>query len=287
MSAAPPTLSPAAVNQEGAAIDKPAVTYSRLDLKARRSALSLHTQDIAPLLELSPSRYTAIESGGRGRGYLVGPYLVVELIQMEAFVAGETERLIAAASAQSAAVLRAVADQDTFTKRYPAARTRRDRNPYPVSLQHVAVGRAAAELRRQGRDVAVYRGDRPFDLMAARLAVGLGRTEAAELLGLNVSSYTDADRGLKPPRAALTDLQAVDDFIVDTAASLKVSAYDGVHTIWIVDDQQEFENQYPQARVHRPHNNAYPICTLRIAAARRAHALQAVSGQPVLIAVDD
>ncbi|MEY8019176.1 hypothetical protein [Mycobacterium servetii] len=258
--------------------------YSRSDLKARRSALSLWPQDIAPLLELSTSRYKAIEAGGHG---YIGAYLVGELIRMEAFVAGETERLVAAACAQGTVVLQAVPDQDTFTVRYPAAHTRRDRNPYPVSLQHVAVGRAAAELRRRGRDVAVHRGDRAFELMAARLAVGLGRTETAQLLGLNVSSYADTERGLKPPRAALTDLQAVDDFIVDTAASLKVSAQGGVHTIWIIDDQQEFENQYPQARVQRPHNNAYPIWTLRIAAARRAHTLQATTGQPVLIAVDD
>jgi hypothetical protein len=281
MSAGLAGVLPAAVREEGAIVEQPFAEYLWSDLKFRRNALSLWPEDLAPLLGLDLTRYRTYETGGRARP---GPGLVNELIAMEAFVADEADRLIEGAPAEGAVVLQAVLDQDTFTARYRQARTRRYQNPYPVSLQYVAVGRAAAELSRRGRDVEVYRGERHFELTAGRLAVGLGKTETAHLLGLNVKSFYAAERGTKPPReTTLNELQNLDDFIADTATKLEVSVEDGVSVIWVLDDQVEFEKTHPEARFERS-DTPYPVRMLHVAAGRRAHALD-TAGRPARIAV--
>jgi hypothetical protein len=180
--------------------------------------------------------------------------------------------------------LRAVADQEAFTACYPQARnTRRPDIAYPVMLHYVAVGRAAADLRRRGRHVEVYRGDRHFELTAARAAVGLGKAETAHLLGLNVKSYSRAEQGAEPPRqGALGALQAVDDFITATAASLDVVDDAGVAVIRLVDDQDHFEATYPGAWFPRS-GTPYPVRMLWAAAGRQAGTLTA-AGHPVRIA---
>ena len=264
-------------------VEQPLAEYLWSDLRARRTALSLWPEDLAPLLGLNLTRYRSYETGGRDRP---GPGLVNELIAMEAFVAGETDRLIEGAPAEGTVVLHAVVDQPTFNVRYPQACTRRHQNRYPVSLQYVAVGRAVAELSRRGRDVEVYRGERHFDLTAGRLAVGLGKNETARLLGLNEKSYYAAERGSKPPReATLGELQDLDEFIVDTANRLEISVEDGVSVIWIHSDQAEFEKAYPEARVQRS-DTPYPARMLCVAAGRQAGALEA-AGRSVRIAVID
>jgi hypothetical protein len=274
---------PAAVREEDDIVEQPFAEYLWSDLKVRRNALSLWPENLAPLLGLDLTRYRTYESGGRAGP---GPGLVNELIAMEAFVAGEADRLIEGAPAEGTVVLHAVLDQDTFTAHYPQARTRRHQNPYPVSLQHVAVGRAAAELSRRGRDVEVYRGERHFDLTAGRLAAGLGKTETAHLLGLNVKSFYAAERGTTPPReTTLDELQNLDDFIVNTANKLEVSVEDAVSVIWVLDDQAEFEKTYPEAHFQRS-DTPYPVRMLHVAAGRRVHTLDA-AGQPARIAVID
>lgn len=272
---------PAAVREGDDIAEQPFVEYLWSDLVARRNALSLWPEDIAPLLGIDLSRYREIEEGIFG---YVSLRVINDVIAMEAFVAEEAERLVAGAPTEGTVVLHAVVDQETFTARYPQARTTHAAIAYPVSLQYVAVGRAAAELSRRGRDVEVYRGQRHFDLTAARLAIGLGKNETAYLLGRNVKSYYTAERGAKPPGAdTLDELQAIDDFIIDTAANLKVGIDDnGVNVVWILGDQQEFEKAYPQARGQRT-GKPYPIRVLRIAAARRAHTLE-VTGRPTRIA---
>ncbi len=276
---------PAAVREEGDIVEQPSYEYLWSDLKARRNALSLWPEDLAPLYELDLTRYRTYESGARD---LLGPGrgLVDELIAMEAFVAGEADRLIDEAPAEGTVVLNAVIDQEAFSIRFPDAHHRRNQNSYPMTLQHVAVGRAAAELSRRDRDVEVYRGERHFDLTAGRLAVGLGKTETAHLLGLNVKSYFKAERGADPPRrATLDELQDLDDFIVDTAGRFEVRDEDGVSVIWILDDQAEFEKIYPEARFQRS-DTPYPVRMLHVAAGRRAGAL-AAAGHPVRIAAID
>jgi hypothetical protein len=260
--------------------EQPFVEYLGSDLLARRSALSLSPEVLAPLLGLDLFRYKEIEGGALG---YVGLRVINDVIAIEAFVAAETERLVAGAPEGGVVVLYAVVDQETFTVHYPQACTELRANVYPVSLQHVAVGRAAAELSRRDRDVEVYRGDRHFDLTAARLSVGLGKNETAYLLGRNVKSYYTAERGAKPPGAdTLDELQAIDDFIVDTAGELEVGVDDsGVNVVWILGDQRAFEKAYPRARVPQS-DTPYPVRTLHIAAARRAQTLEA-AGQPTRI----
>lgn len=262
------------------------MSYLWSDLKARRNALGLWPEDLAPLFGFDLTRYRTYESGGRdlmrdNRG------LVDELITMEAFVGEEADRLIEGAPTEGTVVLQAVADQETFNIRYPDARnTRRSQNAYPVTLHYVAVGRAAAELRRRGRAVEVYRGERHFDLAAARSAVGLGKTEMAHLLGLNVKSYFKTERGADPPRqVTLNELQGLDDFIVDTAGGFEVSVDNGVGVITVVQEQVSFEKLYPEARFQRS-GTPYPVRAQWVAAGRRAGTL-AAAGQPVRIGVLD
>lgn len=275
-----------AVREEDDIVEQPSYEYLWSDLKARRNALGLWPEDLAPLFGFDLTRYRTYESGGRdlmrdNRG------LVDELITMEAFVGEEADRLIEGAPTEGTVVLQAVADQETFNIRYPDARnTRRRQNAYPVTLHYVAVGRAAAELRRRGRAVEVYRGERHFDLAAARSAVGLGKTEMAHLLGLNVKSYFKTERGADPPRqVTLNELQGLDDFIVDTAGGFEVSVDNGVGVITVVQEQVEFEKLYPEARFQRS-GTPYPVRAQWVAAGRRAGTL-AAAGQPVRIGVLD
>lgn len=266
---------PAAVREEGDIADQPLTEYLWSDLKARRNALSLWPEGLAELYGMDRKRYLTYESGARD---LRGPHqgLVDELIAMEAFVSVETGRLLDEAPDEGVVALQAVVDQDAFNVQYPQARTRMLQNPYPVILQYVAVGRAAAELRRRGRDVEVYRGERRFDLAAARASVALGKEETAHLLGINAKSYfaTERKRGVR--EASLNDLQGLDDFIADAVGELEVKDSNGVSVIWIPEDQETFEKEYPQARIERS-STAYPVRTLWVAAGRRAGELEAAS----------
>ena len=86
-----------------------------------------------------------------------------------------------------------------------------------------------------------------------------------------------------PPAGLVTELQAIDDFITTSAGQLDVTEVDGVSVVVMIDDQAEFERAYPQARTKRD-GVVYPRRVHRVAAARRAHALEA-AGASVRIAV--
>lgn len=278
MSVGPAGVFPAMVGDWEDDIDEQPYLWS--DLLARRNALALRREDLVPVLRVDEQKYRAREAGDLP----VGPYLVEELIAMEEFVAGETAKLLAAAPDTGTVRLQAVVDQDAFNVVYPDARTLRDEVAYPLTLQHVAVGRAAGALGRQDRDVEVRRGDRRADLTVRRLGAGLEKNETAALLGVEKKHYYTAERGAKPPSAGLlAELQAVDDFITTTAAQLEVVEGDGVSVVLMLDDQREFEQAYPQARTLRD-GVPYPMRVHRVAAARRAQQLEA-AGQPARIAV--
>ena len=253
-------------------IDEPPYLWS--DLVARRNALSLRVEDLVPVLRVDLRKYRSRETGALE----VGPDLVEELIAMEEFVAGEAANLLAASPAGGTVVLHAVVDQGEFEKAYPDARTLRDLVPYPMSLQHVAVGRAAAELSRRGRDNEVHRGDRRADLMARRLAAGLLKAETAWLLGIDEKRYAKFERSTAaPPAGLVTELQAIDNFITTSAEQLEVTESGGVSVVMMIDEQAEFERAYPQARTQRD-AVVYPRRVHRVAAARRAHVLEAGGG---------
>lgn len=263
-------------------INEPPYLWS--DLLARRNALGLRREDLIPVLRVDESKYRDREDGA----LLVGPYLVEELIAMEEFVAALAAEMVAEAPASNVVRLPALADQDEFAAAYPDACTLRDKFAYPLTLQHVACGRAAAELSRQDRDVEVHRGDRRADLTVRRLAAGLEKNETAALLGVEKKHYYTWERGTKPPAAGLlTELQAVDDFIAASAAGqLKViEEVDDVAIVVMLDDQRQFEAAYPQARMVRD-QKPYPIRVHRVAAAHRAHQLEA-AGKSARIAVVD
>ena len=269
---------PAAVRDQEDDIDEQPYLWS--DLLARRNALSLQVEDLVPVLRVDLRKYRSRETGALE----VGPDLVDELIAMEEFVAGEADKLLAAAPAAGTVVLQAVVDQGEFETAYPDARTVRDLVPYPMSLQHVAVGRVAAELSRRGRDVEVHRGDRRGDLTVRRLAAGLLKDETARLLGLDEKKYAKFERSTTaPPAGLVTELQAIDDFITTSAGQLDVTEVAGVSVVVMIDDQAEFERVYPQARTQRD-GVVYPRRVHRVAAARRAHSLEA-AGASVRIAV--
>lgn len=256
--------------------------YLWSDLLARRNALSLLVEDIVPVLRVDLARYRSRETGALD----VGPYLVEELIAMEDFVADETDKLLAAAPASGVVKLQACVDQAEFEAAHPDERTLRDFVPYPVSLQHVAVGRAAAELTRRGRDVEVHRGERRADLTVRRLAAGLLKDETARLLGLDGKKYAKFERSTTaPPAGLLAELQAVEDFITSSAAELAVSEVDGVSVVAMIDDQAEFERAYPQARTLRD-GVVYPRRVHRVAAARRAHELEATDRSVRIVVAD-
>ena len=271
---------PVGVHDREDDIDEPPYLWS--DLLARRNALSLRVEDLVPVLRVDLRKYRSRETGALE----VGPELVDELIAMEEFVAGEVDRILNTAPAAGTVTLQAAVDQAEFEDAYPDARTLRDLVPYPMSLQHVAVGRAAAELSRRGRDVEVHRGDRRGDLTVRRLAAGLLKDETARLLGIDEKRYAKFERSTTaPPAGLVAELQAVDDFITTTAAQLDVTDVDGVSVVVMIDDQAEFERAYPQARTDRD-GVVYPRRVHRVAAARRAHQLEAAGGS-VRIAVAD
>lgn len=275
----------------GSADDLPSSTVSRddndppylgTDLQARRTALGLQREDLAPLLNVDVERYWDRESGDRS----AGRYSAKALIAMETFVAEQSAVLIDTALPDDNAriVLGAVVDQDEFDGAFPRARVRHTGASYPFTLQHVAAGRAAAELGRRGFAVEVFRADRRADLVVRRLAVGLLKAMAGNLFGVEKKHYAAAERGVKPPPAGLlAELQAIDDFISLTAGQLDVIEAAGVSTVLMLGGQEQFERHYPLARTLRD-GVAYPARVHEVAAARRAQALEA-SGRPSRIAV--
>ncbi|MDO2394782.1 hypothetical protein QRB38_13275 [Mycobacterium avium subsp. hominissuis] len=272
---------PAAVYIQEDDIDEPPYLWS--DLIARRNALSLRVEDLVPVLRVDLRKYRSRETGALE----VGPDLVDELIAMEEFVDDEVARLVATAPADGIVVLQAVVDQAEFEEAHPDARTVRDLVPYPLSLQHVAVGRAAAQLSRQGRDVQVHRGEQRGDLTVRRLACGLLKEETARLLGIDAKKYAKFERSTSaPPAGLVAELQAVDDFIVDSAGQLDVTDVDGVSIVVMIDDQAEFERTYPQARTKRD-GTVFPRRVHRVAAARRAHELQAAGRSARILVAED
>ncbi|MEE3755373.1 hypothetical protein [Mycobacterium intracellulare] len=297
---------PAVVFEE-ATIAELFIEYLWSDLKARRYALSLWPEDLAPALGVDLARILLCEYEDVGdvpwryakelpamRAYIAGhpgdPYevpseYISELAAMEAFVATEAQRLTTTAAAEGNTVtLNAAADQEAFIDRYPGAHTF-DGIPYPVALHYVAVGRAAAELRRRGRDVEVFKGDRRFDLPAARFALGLGKAQTADLLGSHEKTYYKNERGVNPPPPVpMKELQRMDDFIASLVGELEISTEDGASVVWIHDDQAAFERAYPNAVIERS-GKPYPVRTMWVAAALRAGALQSAGGGPVCIAV--
>jgi len=279
---------------EGHSMPEPSIIkYTWADLKSRRRALSLWPENIAPLLQLHLARYLSAEydsveeaperlvdhevtpyvfaGNDRLRPDDVPPEYIIELDDMEEFVAVEAQGLIDDAPANGVVTIDAAVDQEAFGAEYPDACTRIHQHPYPVVLQYVAIGRAAAELRRRGREVEVYRGERRFDLAAARIAVGLGKTETAYLLGIHPKTYNKNESGKEPwaPRVPMKELQRLDDFIEDIAGKLEVTRDDGVSVIWIQGDQSEFAKAYPNLVVERS-GNPYPDRTMWVAAGRRA-----------------
>lgn len=274
-----PTNSPDDVDRE----DLPYVEYLWSDLKARRAALNLRQEDLAAVFGMTLQRYRTYESGGRSETAPAG--LISELMAMEAFVAGQAHTMVEQAHPEGTVVLHAVVDDLEFGASYPDACTRRDRVQYPITLQHVAVGRAAAELTRRDRDVVVLRGERRFDMAAARLACGLGKNEAAYLLDLNEKTYYRAERGTRDPlEKSMVELQEIDDFIDMVAGELDISTDNaGAMTISIYDGQAAFEKAYPQAVVERS-GNPYPVNVLWVAAGRCAGQL-AATGQPARVVV--
>lgn len=254
--------------------------YLWSDLLARRDALGLRREEMVKVLRVDERKYRARESGALP----VGSTLIEELAAMESFVEDETERLLRTASSFGTVVLRAALDQRTFERRYPTARSLRDQAPYPVTLQHVAAGRAAAILNRRDRTVEVRRGERRADILVRRLAVGLVKRESAGLLGVSDSHFYKCERGTdSPPSGLVSELQAIDDFIQLSGLLLKRRKIEGVTVVHMVDDQDEFLRAFPRARTlmgYRP----YPLRVHRIAAARRAQRL-AAEGARTRIAV--
>lgn len=288
--------------------EQPFVEYLWSDLKSRRQALSLWSEDIAAVLRVGLARYATAEFEGvedvpnrllaeaaarhafsasdRHNPQDVPLEYIIELDDMESFVAGEAEQLVDDAPAHGVVRIDAAADQDAFTAEYPDACTRIHQHPYPVVLQYVAIGRAAAELRRRGREVEVYRGDRRFDLAAARFAIGMGKAETAYLLDINPKTYNKSEAGKEPtpPRTPMRELQLLDDFIEDIAGKLEVTHEDGISVIWIQGEQAAFEKVH--ANVVERSGNPYPVRTLWVAAGRRAGALLE-AGHSVRVALID
>lgn len=272
--------------------------YLWSDLLARRLALGLQVEESARAMKVSYEDYDEVEDGEKPPD----PQMVESITAMERFVAQETDLAVAAAegTGDKAVQFIALADQDAFNQMYPHARTPWG-TPYPFTLQHVAIGRAAGELSRRGIDLEVYggqHGDRRVDLAVRRQAVGLLKTMAGELLGIPHKRYYKWEAGIKwaPGRAGdpagssvpaglIAEMQALDDFIVITAAELPVETVDGVSVVYMLDDRADFEQLYPEARTLRD-RIPYPLRIHRVAAARRASSL-ASAGHDVRIAVED
>lgn len=247
--------------------DEDGPPYRWSDLLARRNALGLQTEEIASILKIDLAKYHSRESG-RLR---VGRWLMDELFLMEEFVDHQVARYLeTVVDPAGIMILEVVEGQDAFVAEFPDAHTRRDEVPYPVSLQYVAAGTAAAELSRRGHAVEVHRGDRRADLTARRCAAGLLKNETAALLGIQEKRYYRFESGTTAPGPGLiAELQAVDDFIVAAAQQLDTIEHDGTTVVLMVDDRQQIEQRYPQARTLRD-GVAYPGRVHRVAAARRA-----------------
>lgn len=260
---------------------EPAYLWS--DLLARRNALGLTVEDAASVLNLWRDKLREAEEGDRE----VMTTLVKEFIAMERFVADHADEILAAAPTEGVVTLQAAVDQAEFEAKYPNACTLRDNVAYPVALQHVAVGRAAAELSRRGREVEVHRGERRADLLVRRLAAGLLKLETATLLGSNITHYDRMERSrTAPPAGVVAELQAINDFITDVADQLEVVEDGGVSIVMMIDDQAGYERLYPQAKTRRD-GNPYPRRLARVAAARRAHTLQRLGKLVYIAAADD
>lgn len=254
--------------------------YRWSDLLAWRNALGLTVEDLVPILKVDLGKYMSRQTGALE----VGPYFIEELLAMADFVADETDAILAAAPDDGPVTLHAALDQHEFESTNPNARTLRDEVPYPVSLQHVAVGRATAELRRQGRTVEVHRGDSRADLLVLRLAAGLLKDETARLLGVNSQKHSRFERSpTEPPLGLMAELQAINDFIAASAAQLKVTEEAGVSIVPMIDNEAEFERVYPEAKTQRD-GKRLPRRVHRVAAALRAQALER-DGHPARILV--
>lgn len=254
--------------------------YLWSDLLARRDALGLQRRQLAQVLGADDRQYQA-----RERGSL--PALaehVDEIAAMEAFVDDQTTALLRRVPIAGTVVLRAVEDQREFERRFPGARSSSAGSPYPLTLQHVAAGRASAILRRRDRTVEVRRGDRSADLAVRRLAVGVSKREAAGLLGVSDSHYYQCERGTESaPTRLVEELQAIDDFIQLSGLLLTHSRFAGAAVVHMLDDHEQFIRAFPRAVSVRS-CQPYPLRVHRIAVARRAQRL-AAEGRPTRIAV--
>jgi hypothetical protein len=85
-----------------------------------------------------------------------------------------------------------------------------------------------------------------------------------------------------PPAGLVAELQAIDDFITTTASQLDVTEVAGVSVVMMIDDQAELERVYPKARTPRD-GVVYPRRVHRVAAARRAHLLEAAGGNARIV----
>lgn len=265
--------------------DRGVAPYLWSDLIARRNALGLQLDDVAELLGVDWDRYVRRENGNKK---INAPSLVNELTEMEAFVTEATDAMIASAqdSDGEQIVLQAFTDQAAFSNSYPEERTLGSRNPYPVLLHDVAVGRAAAALTRVGHDVAVLRGERRADLAVRRLAVGLTKNEAGPFLGIREKKYYPIENGAKPPAAGLiAEFQAVDDFIARLVdeTDVAVAEVDGVTVVAMFDDEADFIEQYPNAQTLRD-GRQYPLRVCQVAAGRLAGSLDAAGEEVRIVA---
>lgn len=259
--------------------DRGGKPYLWPDLLVRRNTLALHREDLVALLQVGWGKYRTRENGCRP----VSASLIGELLAMEEFVREETNTLVAAASAATGTVtLQALFDQVHFEQKYPDQRTIRGRRPYPVSLHDVAVGRAAAELCRRGYSAEVYRGQRRADLTVRRRAAGLLKNETAKLLGITKNKYYSWESGkTEPATGLLSELQAVDDFIAVTAARLSVTKTNGINVIRMLDDDERFQDDYPNACTVRD-GRPLPLRLYRVAVGRLASTIEA-AGEEVRI----
>lgn len=154
--------------------------FSWADLLARRETLGISAEQLAEILGVDRKMLAERETGAR----TVGDRLIAELDAMEQFVTTQTSAMLSDSSPDAeVVVLELVEDQEGFERLFPTAVSLRERVPYPSTLHCVAAGRAAAELGRRGRSVKIHRGGKSADLMARRLAAGMGKTATAAVLG--------------------------------------------------------------------------------------------------------
>lgn len=237
--------------------------YLWSDLVARRSSLGLTREEVASTLGVDLSRYRSRETGAQA----VGHHLMDELIAMEAFVASITQAHIT--TGREAPRITVSADQAAFEGRYPRARTGWKDTPYPVTLEYTAAGRAAAALRREGIATDIHRAGRAADVLCRRLATGLVRPNAVELMRISKKHYQEIERGTRHnPRAVVEELQNLDDFLTTAAEALEPLSPGPPVVLPLIDDQQEFEARYPEA--HLADGAPWPSRVSRVIALRAA-----------------